>query len=113
MRAYRHRLIFWPLFCGTVVFSLSGKGAYGPFWPIVYAVVAAVVVYAALYSSDPMRYRSGTVRRVFVLASLLAAIACLVLTEAAGCGITILFFLAVFAVPLAKAEKRTRHARNP
>lgn len=97
-----------------MVFFLSGKGMYGPFWPTVYALLAAVVVCAAIYSSDPIRYRSGIVRRVLAIILVAASIA-LITGEVAGCAITILLFLGIFAVPLVKAEKRARKAiaRNP
>ena len=112
MRAYRHRLIFWPLFCGFVVFFLSGKGMYCPFWPIVYAMVATVFVCAAIYSLDPERYRSRTVRLVLILTGLFIAPICWLPGDVAGCGITILFFLCIFTVPLMQAERRARKASS-
>ena len=108
LRAYRHRLIFWPIFSGAVVFSVSSKGT-GPLsWPIVYALVAAVVVCAALYASDPMRSRSGWIRRGLLAAGLIAGMLCIIGGGAANCGITIFFFLVLFAVPITRAERRAR-----
>ena len=110
LRAYRHRLIFWPVFCGAVIFALSGKGAYGPLWPSIYAALAAVIVFVAIYSSDPFRQRSGAVRLALFATIPVAATLCLIDGDVAGCGITILFFLTLFAIPVIRAERRARKA---
>ncbi|MGB9028667.1 MAG: hypothetical protein WCC27_01000 [Acidobacteriaceae bacterium] len=64
MKAYRHRLIFWPVLPGAVVFLLSGKETYGILLPsVIDGAVAALFVLAAIYSSDRSRRGSGVLRR--------------------------------------------------
>jgi hypothetical protein len=113
MKAYRHRLIFWPLFCGSVVFWFSGYRDDLRYWPVIInAAVTVAFVLAAIYASDRDRPRSGTVRVVVILICVLAAADLLVTQFVPGCDLAIFFFLLVFAAPMVRATIRNCAGRR-
>ncbi len=113
MKAHRHRLIFWPLFCGVVVFMLSGKGSYGLLWPnVTLGMVSATALEGAIYGSDPSRHGSGIVRLVVVATGVFAVLDLFLTRYVPDCDMTILFFLVIFAVPLAKATFQRRTGKT-
>lgn len=71
MRSHRYRLIFWPLFIGSVVLLLANKGA-SLWWSAVDGVVVALFVLGLVYSSDKTRPYSRSVRAMIMLISMIA-----------------------------------------
>lgn len=70
MQAYRYRLIFWPLFCGGVIFVLS-KNPDGLLWPLTDGGLCAAFVFAVIYAADRNRPRSGLLRTGVILVGIL------------------------------------------
>lgn len=103
MKANRHRLIFWPLFLGAVVFFLSGTGTCEVLWPsVIDGIGAALFVLAAVYSSDRSRRGSRVLRAGVIGVSLVAAIIWFVTGSGPELILTALFLLAVFSLLLAE-----------
>jgi hypothetical protein len=109
MKAYRHRLIFWPLFCGALVSFFAGVRDDDRIWPVIIpALVTAAIVFMAIYGSDPSRHGSGIARAISAVIGILAAVDLFTAGYLQGCDLAVLVFLAIFAVPMVRATIKSR-----
>lgn len=71
MQDHRDRLIFWPLFCGGVIFVLMSKNPDGLLWPVTDGGLCAAFCFAVIHGADRNRPRSGLLRTGVILVGIL------------------------------------------
>lgn len=109
MNAYRHRLIFWPLFCGAVVYFFAGMTDDHRVGPgMIPAAAAVAFAFAAIYASDTARRGSGKVRVGVAVVATLAAVDLFTTGFLPGPDRAVLLLLLIFAVPLIRATRKGR-----
>jgi hypothetical protein len=73
MKSMRYRLVFWPLFVGSVVLLIANKGA-SLLWSTADGVAVALFVLGLTYASDKRRRYASGIRVLVILISVAAAV---------------------------------------
>lgn len=113
MRAHNHRLVFWPLFIGFVVFLLSGDGIVSsPSSCTKVAIGVALFVLGLIYASDRTQPFSGGIRVLVLSVSVIATIYWLLMRDRVLYILAPLFFLIVALVIFGDDLTNRPHKRH-